>query len=76
LRQAFEVTITKKELAFEQTLNANTKVMHLNNELHQAQTQAQHDSLMIQALELTKSNFAGMKTQLDKFLVENKEYQF
>jgi hypothetical protein len=29
---------------------------------------------MIQALESTESNFAGMESQFDKSMVENKEY--
>ncbi len=38
LRHAFEATITEKEVAFMETLNAKTKVLRLKNELCQAQT--------------------------------------
>ncbi len=75
LRHAFEATTTRKESAFKEALNANTKVMHLKNELHQAQTQAWQDALTIQALESAKSNFVGMQSQLDKSLAKNEEYQ-
>jgi hypothetical protein len=48
--------------------------MHLKNELHQTQMQVQQDALLIQALELAKSNFASMQSWLDKSLVKNDEY--
>jgi hypothetical protein len=37
--------------------------------------QVWHDDLMIQALELTKSNFASMQIWLDKSFAKNEEYQ-
>jgi hypothetical protein len=52
------------------------EVLHFKNKLCQVQMQAQHDVLTIQALELTKSNFTGMKIWLDKSIAENEEYQF
>jgi hypothetical protein len=64
LQHTFEATITKKEVTFEEALNAKTKVMRLNNELCQAQMQARQDALTIQALKSTKSNFIGMQSQL------------
>jgi hypothetical protein len=47
LQHAFEATNTKKEVALKDALNAKVEVMCLKNELHQAQTQAQHDALTI-----------------------------
>jgi hypothetical protein len=47
----------------------------LKNELCQAQTQAQHDVLTIQALEIAKFNFVGMQSWLDKSLAKNEEYR-
>jgi hypothetical protein len=38
LQHAFEATTTEKEVALEEALNAKKKVLHLKNELHQAQT--------------------------------------
>jgi hypothetical protein len=37
--------------------------------------QVWQDALMIQALELTKCNFANMQIWLDKSLAKNEEYQ-
>jgi len=64
LQHTFEASITKKEATFEEAFNLKTGVMHLNNELCQAQMQVQRDALTIQALELAKSNFIGMQSQL------------
>jgi hypothetical protein len=74
LRHAFEATTTENKATIKQALNAKVKVLHLKNELCQAQTQAWHDILTIYALEMAKSNFVGMQTQLDNFLAKNKEY--
>jgi hypothetical protein len=49
--------------------------MCLKNELCQVQTQTRKDILTIQALELAKSNFAGMQNQLEKFLAKIEEYR-
>ncbi len=47
----------------------------MKNELHQVQTQAWHDALMIQALKSAKSNFVIMQSWLDKSLVKNEDYR-
>jgi hypothetical protein len=41
LRHAFEATNTEKDATFENVLNTKIEVMHLKNELRQAQIQAQ-----------------------------------
>jgi len=64
LQHTFEASITKKEATFEEAFNLKIGVMRLNNELCQAQMQVQRDALTIQALELAKSNFIGMQSQL------------
>jgi len=75
LRHAFEATTTEKEATLKEALNAKVEVMHLKNELRQAQAWVQQDVLTIQALESAKSNFMGMQSQLDRSLVKNEEYQ-
>jgi hypothetical protein len=65
----------RKKTALKDVFNAKAKVLCLKNELCQAQTQAWHDILIIHALKLSKFNFVGMQSWLDKFLAENEEYQ-
>jgi predicted GTPase len=43
---------TKKEVALEKALNAKNKVLHLKNELHQVQTQVQHDDPSIKVSQI------------------------
>jgi predicted cation transporter len=76
LWHAFEVANIEKEATLENVLNAKAEVLRFKNKLRQVQMQAQQDVLMILALELTKSNFTGMKIWLDKSIAENEEYQF